>query len=92
MTEEPDDLVARLRREADIAPYEVYNWLNPLLTEAADEIERLRTALEGVASAKTLVVARAYAHRALIGLDEQREASDDERAVLRNLPGRDVAR
>lgn len=35
-------LVERLRREADILPNDVYNYLYPLMHEAADEIERLQ--------------------------------------------------
>ena len=32
----------RLRKEAEIVPHEIWNWINPLLLEAAGEIERLR--------------------------------------------------
>lgn len=37
-----DDLLAkRLRDAAAILPHDVFSWLNPLLLEAANEIERL---------------------------------------------------
>lgn len=36
------DLVDQLRQTATILPHDVYTWLHPLLTRAADEIERLR--------------------------------------------------
>lgn len=35
------DLINRLRENAEILPHEVYTWLNPLLLEAAKELERL---------------------------------------------------
>jgi hypothetical protein len=43
MAMSPDDkaLCERLRREAEIAPHEVYIWLNPLLIETAARIEAL---------------------------------------------------
>lgn len=43
---ENNDLVRRLREEAQIVPHEVFTWLNPLLLEAALEIERLRATVE----------------------------------------------
>ncbi len=36
------DLAGKLRHEAGIVPHEHYHWLNPLLIDAAAEIERLR--------------------------------------------------
>ena len=43
------DLVKELREEADIVQAECYSWLNPLLVEAADRIERLEAALTVIA-------------------------------------------
>ena len=40
-----EDIVEKLRAEAPILPDDVYGFLNPLLLEAADEIERLRREL-----------------------------------------------
>ena len=36
------DIVRRLRENAEIVPDDTYTWFNPLLNEAADEIERLQ--------------------------------------------------
>jgi hypothetical protein len=38
------ELIKRLRENAEIVPHEVYTWLNPLLLEAARELERLVSA------------------------------------------------
>lgn len=35
------DLVRKLRENAEIVPHDCYTWFNPLLNEAADEIDRL---------------------------------------------------
>lgn len=37
-----DDVADRLRETAKIIPHDFYSWLNPLLLEAANEIEDLR--------------------------------------------------
>lgn len=44
------DLAKKLRDEAAILPHELYSVLNPILIEAADEIERLRAALTEIAA------------------------------------------
>ena len=44
------DLVQRLRNEAKVAPDDCWSWLNPLLNEAANEIERLNDVLDGITS------------------------------------------
>jgi hypothetical protein len=41
-----EELIKRLRSSAESIPPELYNWLNPLLNEAADEIARLDLACE----------------------------------------------
>jgi hypothetical protein len=50
-------IVERLRSEAEPLPYEVYYYLNPLLLEAADEIERLLAALHEADAAMSEVAA-----------------------------------
>jgi hypothetical protein len=52
-----DDLVRKLRENAEIVPHDTYMWFNPLLNEAADKIESnakviaaLRGAIENVGS------------------------------------------
>jgi len=42
------DIVERLREYQDHVPYDVADWLDPLRADAADEIERLRAALEDI--------------------------------------------
>jgi hypothetical protein len=38
-----EDLVKRLRDTAEILPHDVYTWLHPLITQAANELERVRS-------------------------------------------------
>jgi hypothetical protein len=39
-----NEIAAKLREAAKILPDETYGWLNPLMIEAAEEIERLDAA------------------------------------------------
>lgn len=41
-------LVKKLRDNAEIVPHDCYTWFNPLLTEAADEIARLRGGIQSI--------------------------------------------